>query len=297
MSIDADFTYIDGLEVANPTTGDPRSAGDDHLRGIKTAVKGTFPNIGAAAVTATAAELNYCDVTAGQVANDKAMVPTGSALDCNSIAFTEVNIDTGNIAAAVVLADGIAATTQSPTDGTTALATCAYADAQAALRLSWSYLATFNASAATLGSTDAIPSTATMIRLLFFEASVNATTDSADAAIKIFLGHSSGTYDGTVSGVVGTGTTNELFTSSGYSVTRGANAAAAATFVGEITFSVANGGLIWMGNGHIGNSASAATVHQHSAGSTTLSAALTSVKVEVASGAFDGGSVQVLVYS
>ena len=130
MSIDADFTYIDGLEVANPTTGDPRSEGDDHIRGIKNAVKGTFPNIVAAAVTATAAELNYCAVTAGQVANDKAMVPTGSALDCNSIAFTEVNIDTGNIAAAVVLADGIAATTQSPSDDSVALATTAYVDAQ-----------------------------------------------------------------------------------------------------------------------------------------------------------------------
>ena len=79
MSIDADFTYIDGLEVANPTTGDPRSEGDDHLRGIKNAVKGTFPNIGAAAVTGTAAELNVnTGVTGGTVTASKTVVVDGS---------------------------------------------------------------------------------------------------------------------------------------------------------------------------------------------------------------------------
>ena len=79
MSIDADFTYIDGLEVANPTAGDPRSEGDDHLRGIKTAVKGTFPNIGAAAVTGTAAELNVnTGVTGGTVTASKTVVVDGS---------------------------------------------------------------------------------------------------------------------------------------------------------------------------------------------------------------------------
>ena len=122
--------YIEDLNTAWPLAGDSRAEGDDHLRNIKVAIKGSFTSLGAAPVTATAAQLNYTNVTAGQVANDKAMVPTGSALDCNSIAFTEVNIDTGNIDAAVVLADGIAATTQSPSDDSVALATTAYVDAQ-----------------------------------------------------------------------------------------------------------------------------------------------------------------------
>jgi hypothetical protein len=51
-------TYIDGLVNTNPTSGDPVSAGDDHVRLIKTVLKNTFPNV-AAAVTRTAAEMNY----------------------------------------------------------------------------------------------------------------------------------------------------------------------------------------------------------------------------------------------
>ena len=132
MSIDADFTYIDGLEIANPTTGDPRSAGDDHLRGIKTAVKGSFPNIGAAAVTSTAAELSYTDVTALGTCQTSKCVTTASdgSIDFNDYNLDNLDIDSGNIAAAVVLANGIAATTQGASDNTTKLATTAYVDTQ-----------------------------------------------------------------------------------------------------------------------------------------------------------------------
>ena len=51
-------TYISDLVATNPTTGDPRNEGDDHLRAIKSAVKTTFPNI-SGAVTPTHTELNY----------------------------------------------------------------------------------------------------------------------------------------------------------------------------------------------------------------------------------------------
>lgn len=50
-------THISDLVVTNPTSADPKSEGDDHLRGIKTALKTDFPNI-TAPVTATAADLN-----------------------------------------------------------------------------------------------------------------------------------------------------------------------------------------------------------------------------------------------
>jgi hypothetical protein len=54
------FNYIDSLDTANPTATDNVSEGDDHLRGIKTTLKNSFPNINAA-VTATDEELNFTD--------------------------------------------------------------------------------------------------------------------------------------------------------------------------------------------------------------------------------------------
>lgn len=53
-------TYINGLVSTNPTSGDPKSQGDDHLRLIKAAVKATFPNI-TGAMTLTHTELNRLD--------------------------------------------------------------------------------------------------------------------------------------------------------------------------------------------------------------------------------------------
>jgi microcystin-dependent protein len=53
-------TYIDGLVTANPTGGDAKSQGDDHIRLIKTTIKNTFPNI-SGAVNATHTELNLLD--------------------------------------------------------------------------------------------------------------------------------------------------------------------------------------------------------------------------------------------
>ena len=53
--------YIDGLNSSNPVGAtDPKSEGDDHIRGIKNVLKTTFPNINGA-VTATPAELNLLD--------------------------------------------------------------------------------------------------------------------------------------------------------------------------------------------------------------------------------------------
>lgn len=50
-------TYINSLVPTNPTGADPKSAGDDHIRLIKSAVKNTFPNINGA-VTVTDEQLN-----------------------------------------------------------------------------------------------------------------------------------------------------------------------------------------------------------------------------------------------
>ncbi len=53
-------TYLSDLVSANPASSDAVSAGDDHIRGIKSAIKTTFPNI-SGAVTPTHAELNHVD--------------------------------------------------------------------------------------------------------------------------------------------------------------------------------------------------------------------------------------------
>lgn len=53
-------TYISDLVNTNPTSSDPKSQGDDHLRLLKSTVKATFPNV-SGAVTPTHTELNYVD--------------------------------------------------------------------------------------------------------------------------------------------------------------------------------------------------------------------------------------------
>lgn len=53
-------TYISDLVSTNPTSSDPKSQGDDHLRLIKSTVKATFPNV-TGSVTPTHTELNYVD--------------------------------------------------------------------------------------------------------------------------------------------------------------------------------------------------------------------------------------------
>ena len=52
--------YINSLVSTNPTGSDAKSAGDDHLRLIKSTLKNTFPNIDAA-ITADEDELNLMD--------------------------------------------------------------------------------------------------------------------------------------------------------------------------------------------------------------------------------------------
>lgn len=53
-------TYISDLVSTNPTSTDPKSQGDGHIRLVKSTVKATFPNV-TGAVTATQAELNIID--------------------------------------------------------------------------------------------------------------------------------------------------------------------------------------------------------------------------------------------
>lgn len=92
-------TYISGLNASNPVHAtDQVSAGDDHLRLIKSTLLATFPNI-SGAMTASHTELNYLDGITGV---------TGSG---NLVASASPTL-TGTLAAAAITAttyDGIAA--------------------------------------------------------------------------------------------------------------------------------------------------------------------------------------------
>lgn len=65
MSIETTFDHITDLSVSNPAATDGLAQADDHLRGIKKAVRDTFSGIrdqgNKTAVTSTAAELNILD--------------------------------------------------------------------------------------------------------------------------------------------------------------------------------------------------------------------------------------------
>ena len=52
-------SFLSQLDATYPASGDLKSEGDNHLRLIKSAVKATFPNLTAAAVTPSTTELNF----------------------------------------------------------------------------------------------------------------------------------------------------------------------------------------------------------------------------------------------
>lgn len=54
-----DANYISDLDQANPTGGDIKGLGDNHLRMIKKALRQQFPNFTPIAILATCVELNY----------------------------------------------------------------------------------------------------------------------------------------------------------------------------------------------------------------------------------------------
>ena len=73
-------TYISQLVDTNPTTSDPVSQGDDHLRLIKSVLQDQFTTLGAAAVTTTAAELNLLDGKTTLDVEGTAVLSTGESV-------------------------------------------------------------------------------------------------------------------------------------------------------------------------------------------------------------------------
>lgn len=75
-------TYPSQLVVTNPTAGDPKSQGDDHIRLLKTVLQTTLPNI-TGAITATQTNLNLVGVT--QPSTDNSTAPASTAFVTNKI--------------------------------------------------------------------------------------------------------------------------------------------------------------------------------------------------------------------
>lgn len=79
-------TYISDLVSTNPVAGDYVSAGDDHIRRMKTALLNTFPNI-TAAITATHTELNkLAGMTATTAELNKLAGVTATVAELNRLA-------------------------------------------------------------------------------------------------------------------------------------------------------------------------------------------------------------------
>lgn len=115
MALEAGDGFISGLVITNPVNAtDQVAQGDDHLRLIKTALKGTFPNLNGA-VTATPAELNVLDVDNTLDLNHATVDMDGTTWNAD---YTNVDIDAATSltleggACSLVLTTGIVMTGQ-----------------------------------------------------------------------------------------------------------------------------------------------------------------------------------------
>ncbi len=148
-------SFISDLVSTNPVAGDAVSAGDDHIRLIKTTVKATFPNV-TGAVTPTHTELNYVDgVTSAIQTQLDAKAPLASPTFTGTPAAPTASPGTNTTQVATTafvatsyaplasptftgapsLPTGTTAVTQSANDNSTKLATTAYVDTAVTARL------------------------------------------------------------------------------------------------------------------------------------------------------------------
>lgn len=91
MALEA-ITWVSDLVVTNPISTDFLNEGDDHIKGIKNALKNTFPNLNGA-VTATPAELNKLAGFAGTVRSTSPIAGEWVLLAGATITGTPATID------------------------------------------------------------------------------------------------------------------------------------------------------------------------------------------------------------
>ena len=114
-------SYISQLDPTYPAAGDPKSEGDNHLRLVKTVLKTQFPNFGTAAISATAAEVNYLVGVTSGVQTQLNALDTGKASKSGA-AYTGTHDFTGAT---------LTVPTQTTGDATTKAASTAFVSATA----------------------------------------------------------------------------------------------------------------------------------------------------------------------
>lgn len=120
-------TYINGLVGTNPTTADPLSEGDNHLRLIKDVLKRTFPAV-TGAVTVSNNQINngIADTsTATNVATPSTLVKRDTSGNFSATVITSNLIGNvvGQIQGDVYASNGTSVVVQNGTDGTDAIFT------------------------------------------------------------------------------------------------------------------------------------------------------------------------------
>jgi len=85
--------YISDLDNANPAGIDPKSQGDDHVRGIKNVLKNTFPNVNAA-VSPSDEELNYSVGATSNIQTQLDTLTTSSAFQATEGAIGKAELAT-----------------------------------------------------------------------------------------------------------------------------------------------------------------------------------------------------------
>ena len=120
-------TYINGLVGTNPTTADPLSEGDNHLRLIKDVLKRTFPSV-TGAVTVSNNQINngIADTsTATNVATPSTLVKRDASGNFSATVITSNLIGNvvGQIQGDVYASNGTSVVVQNGTDGTDAIFT------------------------------------------------------------------------------------------------------------------------------------------------------------------------------
>tara|TARA_B110000093_G_scaffold176334_1_gene211749 strand:+ start:1187 stop:2188 length:1002 start_codon:yes stop_codon:yes gene_type:complete len=120
-------TYINGLVGTNPTTADPLSEGDNHLRLIKDVLKRTFPSV-TGAVTVSNNQINngIADTsTATNVATPSTLVKRDTSGNFSATVITSNLIGNvvGQIQGDVYASNGTSVVVQNGTDGTDAIFT------------------------------------------------------------------------------------------------------------------------------------------------------------------------------
>ena len=117
-------TYISDLVTTNPTSSDPKSAGDDHLRLIKSTVKATFANV-TGAVTPTHTELNFVDGVTSAIQTQFANI-TGTLIPAKGAITGQTWTGTHDYTSA-----SLTVATQSPGNNSSYAASTAFVIAQA----------------------------------------------------------------------------------------------------------------------------------------------------------------------